>query len=1256
MMDHKKMSLNNSAMKSLDSSQEIPSTKSNNEISQVEPKMFGNTINKKKCLSNVKSNCSAFNTKKKHSSTSKKPSKSINQNKENRVHKNACPSKKERSSKKLKELFGDDREAVKRDKTGIQEIDTEFKNDGFKKVRSRHKRKSEEFLKFGSVKKSKSDPSGESIIKALAENENIISNQTNNDLVPNKKKKNQRKRVKNKERNFQQNINNNNKIGQLTAQDETQILPNQHSEEAKSDHGMDNANYNTNEASKFDTDAIQILNVFSVSQGENVDTNKKTNLETSEPANLTQPIGLSMPILDETIEWQISQNSPLPKIVNASSLSEDNSITSNEEQETTSNSKLDINRNEEITIDSNLSSDKNSRSEPKRPVTINNKSLQENCQQILNYAKQIIKKLSDKEIVEENSIMDKVACDNLPADNFSKDLLISTSQTQKSHKDDQTLLISSDIQQTINGDVPKIIPKFNITIERSDNETGESSANITISFAESQNASTPKKNDLENKVKNMPVSASSITNLSDQEASISSKVNLDLQVKNTYVIPPQAAAEILPELFQNSPQSNQQLSPVNNKVKNMPVLLNSKPNVSLKSTIPSKVDSELQVKNTSVIPTHNAAKILPKPFQNNSQNILSSVDKSTAEQSLTIVPICQSNSTQENDKITESSKQFEIQEKSSEPSTLLLPASQNNLVSLLCPPNPITITPLNDQYKMINLPVFVNGTQIILQSPTALQSETCENSSINPVISSQPSSNSCAFGLVQSGISQEKIVLTKPSERLVNTAPDNAQHKLPDIQVNEIRHSSDSQTRIFSSNNQFIRSSDSVIVYSKPSISFQNGQKRTLPQTEPRTTSRTHEKAFSPAIISNSENVNNGSTASVCITQFQHLDQNRHNFNMVRSEFNTSPQTATNIYDKNANSGSGNMPFELPGDLPLAETLNRPGKSISSKFDAMNRANSSKAASNFSSNVSPMNITNSLSSPEQSHISSAMSRSENTSNETNASFPKIRVRSLESMNSQEAAADINLPSYRNRHQNSINASIDDVDFHMYIAKKMFEASDIINHIESLCRTLFVELLNTLTNSKNSESCEPDISTMQLSPTNSFTPSQENKFQEITENSKKQKTKPNGKPKKPRRPSLRINDSDNTTDLSHPNQPLSQNKSSSDIQLLNQNNASKELPHTWSRTTSTGNKAYFQMMFEQSLNGRRNLQQTSVTIEKAVTNNILPVDNRNNFFPMPRINFQQTAENGSLLNQYMGQSNVTNVCSNIAPVISQKSLL
>ncbi|XP_026476110.1 bromodomain-containing protein DDB_G0270170-like [Ctenocephalides felis] len=1322
MMDHKKMSLNNSAMKSLDSSQEIPSTKSNNEISQVEPKMFGNTINKKKCVSNVKSNCSAFNTKKKHSSTSKKPKRTI----------------------ELKELFGDDREAVKRDKTGIQEIDTEFKNDGFKKVRSRHKRKSEEFLKFGSVKKSKSDPSGESIIKALAENENIISNQTNNDLVPNKKKKNQRKRVKNKERNFQQNINNNNKIGQLTAQDETQILPNQHSEEAKSDHGMDNANYNTNKASKFDTDAIQILNVFSVSQGENVDTNKKTNLETSEPANLTQPIGLSMPILDETIEWQIS---PLPKIVNASSLSEVNSITSNEEQETTSNSKLDINRNEEITIDalegktsSNLSSDKNSRSEPKRPVTI--KSLQENCRQILNYAKQIIKKLSDKEIVEENSIMDKVACDNLPADNFSKDLLISTSQTQKSHGDDQTSLISSDIQQTINGDVPKIIPKFNITIERSDNETGESSANITISFAESQNerdtgASTPKKNDLENKVKNMPVSASSITNLSDQEASISSKVNLDLQVKNPYVIPPQAAAEILPELFQNSPQINQQLSPVNNKVKNMPVLLNSKPNVSLKSTIPSNVDSELQVKNTSVIPTHNAAKILPKPFQkilpkpfqNNSQNILSSVDKSRAEQSLTIFPICQWNSTQENDK-------------SSEPSTLLLPASQNNLVSLLCPPNPITITPLNDQYKIINLPVFVNRTQIILQSPTALQSETCENSSINPVTFSQPSSNSYAFGLVQSGISQEKIVLTKPSERLVNIAPDNAQHKLPDIQVNEIRHSSDSQTRIFSSNNQFIRSSDSVIVYSKPSISFQNGQKRTLPQTftkcaivVPGTTSRTHEKAFSPAIISDSENVNNGSTASVCITQFQHLDQNRHNFNMVRSEFNTSPQTATNIYDKNANSGSGNMPFELPGDLPLAETLNGPGKSISSKFDAMNRANSSKAASNFSSNVSPMNITNSLSSPGQSHISSAMSRSENTSNETNASFPKIRVRSLESMNSQEAAADISLPSYRNRHQNSINASIDDVDFHMYkdaiflcfavdisndifcavnnynnrlsfinandidkfryrislldydvlrltrrkrlfnalnylskkyaysnvtilrnktvfnkildIAKKMSEASDIINHIESLCLTLFVELLNTLTNSKNSESCEPDISTMLLLPTNSFTPSQE-----FFENSKKQKTKPKGKPKKPRRPSLRINDSDNTTDLSHPNQPLSQNKSSSDIQLLNQNNASKELPHTWSRTTSTGNKAYFQMMFEQSLNGRRNLQQTSATIEKAVTNNILPVDNRNNFFPMPRINFQQTAENGSLLNQYMGQSNVTNVCSNIAPVISQ----
>ncbi|XP_026462895.1 myb-like protein D [Ctenocephalides felis] len=365
------MSLNNSAMKSLDSSQEIPSTKSNNEISQVEPKMFGNTINKKKCLSNVKSNCSAFNTKKKHSSTSK--------------------NQKERSSKKLKELFGDDREAVKRDKTGIQEIDTEFKNDGFKKVRSRHKRKSEEFLKFGSVKK------------------------TNNDLVPNKKKKNQRKRVKNKERNFQQNINNNNKIGQLTAQDETQILPNQHSEEAKSDHGMDNANYNTNEASKFDTDAIQILNVFSVSQGENVDTNKKTNLETSEPANLTQPIGLSMPILDETIEC------------------EDNSITSNEEQETTRNSKLDINRNEEITIDSNLSSDKNSRSEPKRK------------------------------------------------------------------------------------------PKCQYSL---------------------------RKNDLENKVKNMPVSASSITNLSDQEASISSKVNLDYKLKNTYVIPPQAAAEILPELFQ----------------------------------------------------------------------------------------------------------------------------------------------------------------------------------------------------------------------------------------------------------------------------------------------------------------------------------------------------------------------------------------------------------------------------------------------------------------------------------------------------------------------------------------------------------------------------------------------------------------------------------------------------------------------------------------------------------------------------------
>ncbi|XP_026476291.1 GATA zinc finger domain-containing protein 14-like, partial [Ctenocephalides felis] len=212
---------------------------------------------------------------------------------------------------------------------------------------------------------------------------------------------------------------------------------------------------------------------------------------------------------------------------------------------------------------------------------------------------------------------------------------------------------------------------------------------------------------------------------------------------------------------------------------------------------------------------------------------------------------------------------------------------------------------------------------------------------------------------------------------------------------------------------------------------------------------------------------------------------------------------------------------------------------------------------------------------------------------------------------------------------------------------MSEASDIINHIESLCRTLFVELLNTLTNSKNSESCEPDISTMQLSPTNSFTPSQE-----FFENSKKQKTKPKGKPKKPRRPSLRVNDSDNTTDLSHPNQPLSQNKSSSDIQLLNQNNASKELPHTWSRTTNTGNKANFQMMFEQSLNGRRNLQQTSATIEKAVTNNTLPVDNRNNFFPMPRINFQQIAENGSLLNQYMGQSNVTNVCSNIAPVISQ----
>ncbi|XP_026476214.1 putative uncharacterized protein DDB_G0286901 [Ctenocephalides felis] len=212
---------------------------------------------------------------------------------------------------------------------------------------------------------------------------------------------------------------------------------------------------------------------------------------------------------------------------------------------------------------------------------------------------------------------------------------------------------------------------------------------------------------------------------------------------------------------------------------------------------------------------------------------------------------------------------------------------------------------------------------------------------------------------------------------------------------------------------------------------------------------------------------------------------------------------------------------------------------------------------------------------------------------------------------------------------------------------MSEASDIINHIESLCRTLFVELLNTLTNSKNSESCEPDISTMQLSPTNSFTPSQE-----FFENSKKQKTKPKGKPKKPRRPSLRVNDSDNTTDLSHPNQPLSQNKSSSDIQLLNQNNASKELPHTWSRTTNTGNKANFQMMFEQSLNGRRNLQQTSATIEKAVTNNTLPVDNRNNFFPMPRINFQQIAKNGSLLNQYMGQSNVTNVCSNIAPVISQ----
>lgn len=1404
MMDHKKMSLNKCAMKSLDSSQKIPGTKSNNEISQVEPKMFGNTINKKKCLSNVKSNCSAFNTKKKHSSTSKKPSKSINQNKENRVHKNARPSKKERLSKKLKELFGDDREAVKRDKTAIQEINTEFKNDGFKKVGSRHKRKSEEFLKFGSVKKSKSDPSGKSIIKALAENENIISNQvvsptnifvknvreidifkdidilkTNNDLVPNKKKKNQRKRVKNKERNFQQNINNNNEIGQLTAQDKTQILPNQHSEEAKSDHEMDNANYNTNEASKFDTDAIHILNVFSVSQGENVDTNKMTNLETSEPANLTPPVGLSMPILDETIEGQISQNSPLPKIVNAFSLSEDNRITSNEERETTSISKLDINRNEEITIDalegktsSNLSSDKNSRSEPKRPVTINNKSLQENCRQILNYAKEIIKKSSDKEIVEENSIMDNVACDNLPADNFSKDLLISTSQTQKSHGDDQTSLISSDIQQTINGDVPKIIPKFNITIERSDNEPGESSANITISFAESQNerdtcTNTSKKNDLENKVENIPVSASSITNLSDQETSISSKVNLDLQVKNTYVIPPQAAAKILPELFQNSPQSNQQLSPVDkstaeqssgqvetknnydNKVKNMPVLLNSKPNVSLKSTISSKVDSELQVKNTSVIPTNNTAKILPKPFQNNSQNILSSVDKSTAEQSLTIFPICQSNSTQENDKITESSKQFEIQEKSSEPSTLLLPASQNNLVSLLCPPNQITTTPLIDQYKIINFPVFVNGTQIILQSPTALQSETCENSSINSVISSQPSSNSCAFGSVQSGISQEKIVPTKASERLVNIAPDNAEHILPDIQVNEIRHSSDSQTRIFSSNNQFVRSSDSVIVYSKPSIAFQKGQERTLPQTftkctivEPRTSSRIHEKAFSPAIISNSENINKGFTASACKTQFQHLYQNRHDFNMIRPEFNTSPQSATNIYDKNTNSGSGNMPSELPGDLPLAETLNGSENLISSKFDAMNRANSLKAASNFSSDVSPMNITNSLSSPGQSHISSAMSRSENTSNETNASFPKIRVRSLESMNSQEAAADINLPSYRNRHQNSINASIDDVDFHMYkdaifscfavdisndifcavnnynnrlsfinangidkfryrislldydvlrltrrkrlfnalnylskkyaysnvtilrnktvfnkildIAKKMSEASDIINHIESLCRTLFVELLNTPTNSKNSESCEPDISTMQLSPTNSFTPSQENKFQEITENSKKQKTKPKGKPKKPRRPSLRVNDSDNTTDLSHPNQPLSQNKSSSDIQLLNQNNASKELPHTWSRTTNTGNKANFQMMFEQSLNGRRNLQQTSATIEKAVTNNTLPVDNRNNFFPMPRINFQQTAENGSLLNQYMGPSNVTNVCSNIAPVISQNN--